>query len=62
MSNEYAIQIGLSPHEHDNPIAPYYWCLLKFNTDWCNECCGWSKKPEQAFEDAHKIYSELTKS
>lgn len=59
MNDEYVIKVNMTPHIHDNPANPYFWCVMKFDGVWCNECSGWAKTPEQAFADAHDEYQEM---
>lgn len=51
MDVEYKLEVCLTPHEHDNKEAPYFWCLFKYGNDWANEGFGWAKTPEEAFKD-----------
>jgi hypothetical protein len=59
LDKEYVIKIGLTPHKHDNFAAPHHWCILIYNTTWCNECSGWSTTPEQAFYDASEAFKHM---
>ena len=67
MKHDYKIVVHMQPNKHDNPMKPYFWCIMKyvFNTGWCNSGSGWSTTPEQAFEDAkyyfekHTVYDEV---
>lgn len=55
----YLVQISLNEHPWDNPSAPYYWCILGYYNNWCNEASGWSVSIDQAFEDAKKCYKKM---
>ncbi|MFA9377003.1 MAG: hypothetical protein ACERKZ_09665 [Lachnotalea sp.] len=57
MKNEFKIEIGLTPHNHDN-INPYYWTIFCYYDDWCNEGFGWSKTPEEAWYSAFSYYQK----
>lgn len=56
--DEYKIEVTMNPHEWDNKEDPYFWCILGWHSDaWCNEGCGWSITPEQAWKDANEYFS-----
>ncbi|SFR98340.1 hypothetical protein SAMN05661086_03056 [Anaeromicropila populeti] len=57
MDKEYVIKINLTPAHHDNPHEPYFWCILGYHDNWCNEGSGWSATPESAFQDALDYYN-----
>ena len=58
---EYKIEITLTPHYHDNPMFPYFWCLLGRNDDdWCNCGHGWAKTPREAWRRACEYYHDIT--
>lgn len=57
MEDERTIEVSMTPHPWDNKEAPYFWCILKWcKTSWCNDSFGWSKSPQEAWEDATKRY------
>lgn len=51
MEKEYEIKISMTPHLWDNKDNPYFWIITKND---CNEGFGWSKTPQQAWNDAHE--------
>lgn len=57
--NEYKLEVILDPHEHDNPVNPYYWCLFCWNGNWYNAASGWEKTPEDAFHAGQKAYQRI---
>lgn len=58
MEYEYSIKVLLSEHRHDNPDAPYYWSLIKYDTDWKTVEMGWASSPTQCFLEAYHCYQE----
>lgn len=59
MEYEYAVKISLSKHEHDNPEAPYYWSLIKYDRSWHQIAFGWEDSPEKCFHAAEEYYRSL---
>lgn len=55
-ANDYKIEIGITPHYHDNKHKPYYWIILGFYNDWCNEGFGWAETPEKAWKEAEEYF------
>lgn len=55
---EYVIKVNIMPHPWDNPKNPYFWCIMGYYNDWCNEASGWSSTVNQAFEDALHFYNK----
>ena len=60
MKKEYAIKISLTKHNNDDPTAPYYWSLLKFNDSWHQIALGWEKTPQECFHKAKEYYESLS--
>jgi len=48
LHRDYKIEVGLSPHFHNNKNSPYYWTIFCFYDTWCNEGTGWAKTPTEA--------------
>ncbi len=59
MKPEYAIKISLSKHVHDNPSAPYYWSLTKYDDAWHQVAFGWADSPQASFSAALKYYYSI---
>ena len=58
--DEYKIEVIMNPHPWDNAEDPYFWCILGWgNKSWCNNGCGWSVSPEQAWKDANVYYNKM---
>lgn len=56
MEKECKIEVLMTPHAHDNPDCPYFWCILEWDGDsksWGNVGCGWAKTPDDAWEEAN---------
>jgi hypothetical protein len=58
MDKEYKIEVGMTPHTHDDKYKPYYWVLLACSKDgaWCNEGFGWADSPPNAWLEAYEFY------
>lgn len=52
MDSEYSLKISLTKHLHDNPTAPYYWCISKYDSFWHTIQLDWGETPEQCFLSA----------
>jgi hypothetical protein len=56
---EYKIEISMTPHVHDNPLQPYFWCILYLHgKQWCNSGHGWAVTPEEAWKEAKTFYNK----
>lgn len=60
MKPEYAVKISLTEHNHDNPTAPYYWSLVKYESSWYQIAFGWETSPKKCLTAALDCYHELT--
>jgi len=56
LNQNYKIEVGVTPHTHDNKLQPYYWTIFCFCDAWCNEGHGWAKTPELAWSEAYDFY------
>ena len=62
MNEEYKIEIGITPHYHDNKFKPFYWTLLAYRNGWSNDGCGWATTQEEAWKEAYRFYkTHITK-
>ncbi len=59
MNSEYVIKIFMNKHIHDNYFSPFYWNILKYDTNWHQIACGWSCNPRESFDEAMACYSKL---
>lgn len=59
MDYEWKIDVGLTPHYHDNPKQPYYWCIFKYTNEWCNNGFGWANSSGEAFAQALSYYNKI---
>ena len=57
MVEEYVIKVTMTPHPHDNPTRPYFWCILAYNNGWSNQGSGWAETPEMAFSNAKNYFT-----
>ena len=61
----YKITVSTDEDKTYYPDKPYFWCILgyyehdKNNGSWCNEGCGWSESPDQAFKDAMEYHKRF---
>jgi hypothetical protein len=57
-NKEYKIEVLATPHYHDSPNKPYFWCILSCteNGSWWMEMGDWSDTIENAFEEAYKFF------
>jgi hypothetical protein len=57
-NKEYKIEVFATPHYHDSPNKPYFWCIMSRaeNCGWCNDTFGWSDTIENAFAEAYKFF------
>jgi len=62
LHRDYKIEIGLTPHFHNNKNFPYYWTIFCFYDTWCNEGTGWAKTPTEAWNAAMKYYKDFKES
>ena len=60
-SEEYKIEIIMTPHTDQNKERPYFWCIFEyFGSGYCNTgYCGWEETPEKAWQKANKDYELL---
>jgi len=59
MNSEYSMKISLSPHLHDNKEKPYYWCVLKFDSEWHQIACGWEASPDACYRTIRHNFTNL---
>lgn len=56
---EYKIEVIMTPHVHDSPVLPYFWCILSCcDGTWSNCCHGWAVTPERAWQEAKTFYNK----
>jgi hypothetical protein len=57
---EYKIEVIMTPHIHDNPQKPYFWCIMSCTQSgsWCNHTFGWAATPEEAWQEAKTFYNK----
>lgn len=54
----YKIEINLYPNP-ENIKKPFLWSIFSFKgNNWCNECTGWSRTPQDAWTAAYKFYCD----
>ena len=62
---EYKIEVIMTPHFHDSPKKPYFWCICSRINDeeslWCNSGHGWAATPEEAWQEAKTFYNKYLK-
>ena len=58
---EYKIEVTMTPFCHDNPYAPYFYCILgrREGEKWHNCGHGWGKTQEEAWRLAYGYYENL---
>lgn len=47
----------MTPHLWDNKEEPYFWVIFEGDA---NAGCGWSKSPDEAWEDAKKYFDKIS--
>jgi hypothetical protein len=57
---EYKIEVITTPHIHDSPKKPYFWCIMSHsqNGSWCNYTSGWAATIEEAWQEAKTFYNK----
>ena len=55
----YKIEVITTPHIHNNPKEPYFWCIMSCmdGGDWCVHTAGWAITPDEAWKQAHQFYN-----
>lgn len=61
MNQNYKIEVGVTPHTHDNKNQPFHWTLFAYCEEWCNEGSGWARTPELAWKEAYNFYARYKK-
>ena len=58
---EYMIEVLMTPHTHDSPNAPYFWCIKSGRGRTRNHGHGWAATPEEAWKEALEYYNKVYK-
>ena len=60
----YKIEVITTPHIHDNPKEPYFWCIQSCvnGGNWCTCTAGWAVTLEEAWKQAHQFYNKYYKN
>jgi len=61
LDQSYKIEIGVTPHYHDNKLQPYHWTLFAYYDTWCNEGSGWANTPTEAWNEAYNFFVRYKK-
>lgn len=56
--SDYRLVVHMSPNFHDNPTAPYFWCIMKYEGGLSNSGSGWAVTPERAFIAGHNYLNK----
>lgn len=59
---DYRLVVHMQPNFHDNPIEPYFWCIMRYENGLTNSGSGWAATPEQAFLAGVNYLNRITSS